>query len=57
MVWDFEMCDVSEEEFAEYLRWIEAAMAPPVPARVRPAPMRKAEEESFVAPAPAAVAP
>lgn len=34
------MCDISEEEYAEYLRWVEAAVAEPaVPRpRVRRAP-------------------
>ena len=47
------MCDMNEEEFAEYLRWLEVAMARESarPARVRQTAIPVAIE----APAPASV--
>lgn len=47
------MCDLSDEEFEEYLRWAEAAAAPLDSLAVRP---RKARSElDRPAPAPAVV--
>lgn len=47
------MCDLSEEEFAEYLRWLEAATAPSAPAKVRPRRI-PTESETVVSPVAAA---
>ena len=44
------MCDLSEEEFAEYVRWIETAGAAPVPAKVRTVRPKREGETIVTAP-------
>lgn len=51
-VFDLVMCDLSEEEFTEYLRWVAAATAAPETARVH-RPRTKSESETVSTPVPA----
>lgn len=52
MVFDLVMCDLSEEEFTEYLRWAVAVTAAPEAARIH-RPRTKPEREAVSTPAPA----
>ena len=44
------MCDLSEEEFAEYVRWIETAIAASVPAKLRPVRPKQESEQIVTSP-------
>lgn len=48
------MCDMAEEEFAEYLLWLEAAAVAERARRPRPSPVREVDRLPLAEPTPAA---